>query len=381
MRRFGLGIIFLLVAASPAAAQLSTPVAVQVGTPEDKALTAINQASTPQQKLALLDKFAAEHPSGDMALMAYQLYVSIYSSLKNYAKVYQYGEKALAIDPNNLGVGVELVRAAQLQNSTSREYTYGVKVGEMVKRYKAQPPPAGVPADQWEAEKQQNLAAAQPQIDWVAGVLYSAAGAQSTEAERAAYLDRFMDAFPNSSYTQNVEIRIAQAYNRAGETEKLLAFVEKRVAANPNDIGMQVLLADYLSGKGTDLERAAAAANKAIQLLSTATKPAGVAEAEWEKQSNGQKGLAYSALGQIYVDQKDNDKAVAAFEKAKPLLKDSTVNYARNLYRLGSTLAQMKRNTEARAALEEAAKPDTPYRAMSQALLRKLPTTSRARSH
>ena len=150
-----------------------------------------------------------------------------------------------------------------------------------------------------------------------------------------------------------------------------LAFVEKRVAANPNDIGMQVLLADYLSGKGTDLDRAAASANKAIQILSTATKPAGMTEAQWEKQSNGQKGLAYSALGQVYVNQKDDAKAVAAFEQAKPLLKDSTLNYARNLYRLGFTLAQMKRDTEARAALEEAAKPDTSYRAMAEELLRK----------
>ncbi|MDE3135212.1 MAG: tetratricopeptide repeat protein [Acidobacteriota bacterium] len=375
MRRLGLVIILLLMAAAPAAAQLGTQVAVQAGTPEDKALTAINQASTPQQKLALLDKFAAEHPSGEMALMADQLYVSIYLSLKNYPKVYEYGDKALAIDPNNLQVGVDLVRAAQLQNSTTKIFNYGTKVGEMVNRYKAQPPPTGVPADQWAAEKQQNLDAAAPQINWVAGVMYSAVATERTEAS----LNRFMDAFPDSTYTQNAEIRMAQMYNRSGETEKLLAFVEKRVAVNPDDIGMQVLLADYLSGKGTDLDRASAAANKVIQLLSTATKPAGMTDAQWEKQSNGQKGQAYSALGQVYVDQKDNDKAVAAFEQAKPLLKDSTVNYARNLYRLGSTLAQMKRNTEARAALEEAAKLETPYRAMSEALLRKL-STSRART-
>jgi tetratricopeptide (TPR) repeat protein len=366
--------IFLMLAASPAAAQLGRQVAVQAGTPEDKELTAINQASTAQQKLALLDKFAAEHPSGDMALMADQLYVSIYLSLKNYPKVYEYGEKGLAIDPNNLNIGVDLVRAAELQNSAAKMFNYGVEVGQMVTRYKSEPPPANFPADEWAAEKQQNLAAAQPQIDWVAGVLYSAAASARSEA----LLNRFMDAFPDSSYTENAEVRIAQAYNRSGESAKLLAFVEKRVAANPNDIGMQVLLADYLSGKGTDLDRAAASANKAIQLLSTATKPAGMTEAQWEKQSNGQKGLAYSALGQVYVNQKDDAKAVAAFEQAKPLLKDSTLNYARNLYRLGFTLAQMKRDTEARAALEEAARPDTSYRAMAEELLRKLPA-SRAR--
>jgi tetratricopeptide (TPR) repeat protein len=381
MRRFGLLIIFLMVAASPAAAQLGRRVSVQAGTPEDKELTAITNATAPQQKLALLDKFAAEHPSGDMALMADQLYVSVYASLKNYPKVYEYGEKALAIDPNNLEIGVQLVRAAQLQNNAAKMFTYGLQVGQMVTRYKAEPPPAGTPADEWAAEKQQNLAAAQPNIDWVAGVLYSAAAAQPSAAQRAAYLDRFMNAFPDSSYTENAEYRIAEAYHRSGENDKLLAFVEKRVTLNPDDVGMQVLLADYLSSKGTDLDRAVAAANKAIQVLSTATKPANMTEAQWETQSNGQKGLAYSALGQVYVNQKDNAKAVAAFQQATPLLKGSTVNYARNLYRLGFTLAQMKRNTEARAALEEAAKPDTPYRAMSEALLRKLAPATRARRH
>ena len=376
MRRFLCLAIFLVTAASPAAAQLGKRISVRAGTPEDQAITAISKAATPQQKLALLAKFAADHPSGDMALMADRIYVDTYLSMKNYPKVYEYGTKALAIDPNDLQVAVSCVRAAQLQNNTAKMFTYGLQVGEMTARFKAAPPPAGYPADEWEAQKQQALAAAKPSIDWVAGVLYHKA-ATAPPSRRAAYLERFIDAFSGSSYAENAEYHIAQAYHRAGENEKMLAFVKRRVKANPDDVGMQLLLADYLSTKGIELDQAETSANKVIQLLST-QKPAGMT-ADQQKQAANQKGLAYSALGQVYVNQKKSDEAVKAFEQAKPLLVGSTENSARNLYRLGYTLAKMKRYTEARAALEEAAKPNTPYRAMSQKLLRTLPGTRHRR--
>jgi tetratricopeptide (TPR) repeat protein len=377
VRRLLLVAIFLMTAVSPAAAQLGKRISVRAGTPEDQAIAAISKATSPQQKLTLLDKFAADHPSGDMALMADRMYVDTYMSLKNYPKVYEYGDKALAIDPNDLQVAVSCVRAAQLQNNTAKLFSYGLQVGEMAARYKAEPPPAGYPADEWAAQKQQALASAKPSIDWVAGVLFHAAATAPSATQRAAYLEKFIDAFSGSTYAENAEYHIAEAYHRAGQNEKMLAFVKKRVAANPDDVGMQLLLADYLSTKGTELDQAETSANKVIQLLSTAQKPAGMADAQWQKQSSNQKGLAYSALGQVYVNQKKDDEAVKAFEQAKPLLVGSTENSARNLYRLGYTLAKMKRYTEARAALEEAAKPNTPYRAMSEKLLRTLPRTRR----
>lgn len=379
MRRFLLTAIFLMTAALPAAAQLSKRISVRAGTPEDQAIAAISKATSAKQKLALLDKFAAAHPSGDMALMADRMYVDTYMSLKNYPKVYEYGAKALAIDSNDLQVAVSCIRAAQLQNNTAKLFQFGLQVGRMTARYQAAPPPAGYPADEWEAQKQQALTAAKPSIDWAAGVLYHAATTTRPASRRAAYLEKFIDAYSGSSYAENAEYHVAQAYHRAGADQKMLAFVRKRVKANPNDVGMQVLLADYLSGKGIHLDEAEAAAKKAISVLSTAKKPVGMSDAEWRKTSTGQKGLAYSALGQIYVHQKNNAEAVKAFQQAKPLLKTSPVNDARNLYRLGYTLAKLKRYTEARTELEAAAKMNTPYRAMSQKLLRTLPHTRRRR--
>jgi hypothetical protein len=379
MRRCGLVIAFLMAAALPAAAQLGKRIAVMAGTPEDQALTAIDATKDLHQKLALIDKFAAAHPQGEMALVADRLYVSVYSTLKNYSKVYSYGEKALALDPDNLEVAVEMVRAAQLQHNAAKMFSYGEKVGPMVTRYKAQPPPPGTSPANWTAQQQMMLQNIQPTVAWVEGLLYHAAATQPSTREKIALLERYVNAFPDSPDTVRAEYAVASAYEKAGETDKMLAFAQNRISRNPDEVAMRLLLADYWSGKGAKLDQAAASAQKVIDLLSHANAPAGVPAAKWQQQVAREKGLAHSALGQVYVQQGKDMAAIAAFQQAKPLLKSDTVNYARNLYRLGFTFAKLKKNTEARAALTEAAGLDTPYRAMAQELLRKLPGGSRRR--
>jgi tetratricopeptide (TPR) repeat protein len=200
MRAIVLQVILVMVTALPAAAQLGKQVVVEEGTPEDAEVKAIQNAKSPQQKLALLDKFAAAHPTGDMALMADDLYVSIYSGQQEYAKAYEYGDKALALDPNNLSVAVDLVRDAQLQGNTAKMVSYGVRVGGMVARYEAEPPPAGTSPDVWAQEQKQAVASAQPLLNWVAQSVYTAIATQSESAAKSNELTQMAKAFPNSTY-------------------------------------------------------------------------------------------------------------------------------------------------------------------------------------
>lgn len=175
MRRLGLVIVFLTAAALPAAAQLDKQIAVPAGSPEDKALSAIDATKDPHQKLALIDKFAADHPTGDMALAADELYVTVYFNLKNYAKAYEYGDKAFALNPDDLEVAIQLIQAGQMQGSDQKVVLYGERVIQMVARYKAAPPPAGIAPADWDSQRQANLGRDQDQINWAADALYRAA--------------------------------------------------------------------------------------------------------------------------------------------------------------------------------------------------------------
>ena len=65
----------LLFAAIPATAQIGKHVPVPAGSDADRALTEIGAATDPNQKLALIDKFAAS-AQGDMAIVVDDTYVN-----------------------------------------------------------------------------------------------------------------------------------------------------------------------------------------------------------------------------------------------------------------------------------------------------------------
>src|SRR5207245_3553174 len=93
---------------------------------------------------------------------------------------------------------------------------------------------------------------------------------------------------------------------------------------------------------------------------------------QWKQQSDLQKGLALSSLGQINIQKKDNAQAVTNFRAAAPLLKPDDGSYARNQYRLGFALLNLKRNLEAKDAFTQAASVNSPYRAMAKDKVRSL---------
>jgi hypothetical protein len=133
---------------------------------------------------------------------------------------------------------------------------------------------------------------------------------------------------------------------------------------------MLILLADYYSEKGEQLDKAEAYAKKAGTVLETAKKPEGLTDEQWQQQSSLQKGLALSALGQVNIEKKANAQAVDNLKAAAPLLKADAGSYARNQYRLGFALLNLKKVPEAKAALTDAASVESPYKALAQAKLK-----------
>ena len=101
---------------------------------------------------------------------------------------------------------------------------------------------------------------------------------------------------------------------------------------------------------------------KAVSLADTLQKPEGVADDQWSQQKTFQKGLALSSLGQVNIAKKDNAQAVDNLKAAAPLLKPDDNSYARNQYRLGFALLNLKRNAEAKDAFTQAASVNSPYK-------------------
>src|SRR5260370_21908366 len=137
-------LIVLGFAAYPAfGQQIGKFVPIQAGSEGDHALTEINAATDPAQKLALIDKFAAGPGSeGDNAILADGLYVDYYIALKNYDKALEYGDKLFALDPDNFQNAMNMIRAAAEKGDSERVVGYGEKAQEILKRYKEPTAPA-----------------------------------------------------------------------------------------------------------------------------------------------------------------------------------------------------------------------------------------------
>jgi tetratricopeptide (TPR) repeat protein len=356
--------------ATPAYAQIGKYVPVPAGSDADHALTEINAATDPAQKLALIDKFAENLGQSDMAIIADDLYVNYYIGAKNYDKAFEYGEKLFALDPDNFNNGVNMVHAAAEKGDTDKLFSYGEKVAGILKRYKEQAIPEGKNDASWQEEKNRTLDSVHDSVTYVEQLLVNGAYQTKESGKRAALLVRFAQIFPDSQYADQAMGVAAASYQQAQNVPKMLETASALLAKDPSNLGMLILLADYYSEKGEQLDKAEAYAKKALSVLDTAKKPEGVTDEQWQKQTALQKGLALSALGQVNIQKKNNAQAVENFRTAAPLLKSDAISYARNQYRLGYALLNLKKIPEAKAALTEAASVNSPYKALAQEKLK-----------
>jgi len=381
------GLLFVLAwlalgATRPAYSQIGKYVPIPAGSDADHALTEINATTDPAQKLALIDKFAANIAQGDLAILADDLYVNYYIAAKNYDKAFEYGDKLFALDPDSFTNGVNMVRAAQEERDPDKLFSYGDKVAGILKRYKDAPPPEGKSQTEWDDTKKRTLESIHDSLIYVEQLIFNGAYQTPDVTKRAALLVRFAQMFPDSPYADQAMGVAAASYRQTQNVPKMLEAANGLLAKDPNNLGMLILLADYYSEKGEQLDKAETYAKKAISVLDAAKKPEGVTDEQWQQQSGLQKGVALSSLGQVNIQKKNNAQAVDNLKAASPLLKPDPNSYARNQYRLGFALLNLKKIPEAKAALTDAASVNSPYKALAQDKLKAMAggTAARAKS-
>ena len=360
--------------------QIGKYVPIQAGSDVDHALNEINATADPAQKLALIEKFAqGPGKDGDYPLVANGLFVDYYLGQKNYDKAFEYGDKVFSLDPDNFQNAISMVRASAEKGDVDKLSSYGEKAGGIIQRYKAAPAPEGTPAAAWDEQKTRALESSKDSYVYVQQLVFSGVYQAKEPAKRAALLVKFAQAFPDSTYANQALGVAATAYQQAQNTPKMLEVANGLLAKDPNDIGMLLLLSDYYGEKGEQLDKAETYAKKAISTLETAAKPEGVTDEQWAQQKGLQKGLALSSLGQVNIEKKDNAQAVENLKAAAPLVKPDDGSYARNQYRLGFALLNLKKNAEAKEAFTQAASVNSPYKALAQEKLKGLAGAGPAR--
>ncbi len=351
--------------------QIGKYVPIQAGSEVDHALTEINAATDPAQKLTLLDKFAAgPGKEDDYPLVADGLYVDYYIAQKNYDKAFEYGDKLFTLDPDNFQNAMNMIRAASEKGDSERLIAYAEKTQGILKRYKEAPAPANTSSQVWEEQKARTLESNHDGIAYVQQAVYNGDLQAKDATKRAGLLTRFAQAFPDSPYANQALGVAATSYLQAQNAPKMLEVANGLLVKDPNNLGMLLLLSDYYCDKPDQLAKAETYAKKAVSVLDAATKPEGVTDEQWAQQKSLQKGLALSSLGQVNIEKKDNAQAVENLKAAAPLLKPDDGSYARNQYRLGFALLNLKRTVEAKEAFTQAASVNSPYKGLAQEKLK-----------
>jgi len=366
-------LLFWALQTSAVAQQIGKFVPVQAGSEADHALAEINASTDPAKKLELIQKFAdGSGKEGDYPLLAYGLFVDYYLGQKSYDKAFEYGDKIFALDPDSFQNAINMVRAAAEKGDVDRLISYGGTASGIMQRFKASAAPAGTPDALWAEQKARTLEANKDNYTYIQQLVFSGVYQAKDAAKRAALLVKFAGLFPDSPYAGQALGVAATSYQQAQNAPKMLEVANGLLAKDPDNLGMLLLLSDYYCEKPDQLDKAATYAKKAISLLDTAPKPEGMTDEQWAQQKSLQKGLALSSLGQVNIGKKDNAQAVENLKAAAPLVKPDDGSYARNQYRLGFALLNLKRNAEAKDAFTQAASVNSPYKAMALDKLKSL---------
>ena len=125
---------------------------VVAGSPEDKAFQKIDAENSVDAKIALLVDFEKQFPQSKSLREAFLQLVEIYQQKKDGAKVIEFGEKVIKVDPSNLSALLAVTYAYSLEGKTTsldRAISYAQKAIDQVAKLKSGPPQQGYTDEQW----------------------------------------------------------------------------------------------------------------------------------------------------------------------------------------------------------------------------------------
>ena len=364
---------FLLMVAAGSSAQIETLI-IPAGSPEDQALQAITKEPDDQKKLAMYQDFLTQFSSNPVASAYANWQVSqAYQGAGDLQKALEYGDKASSTAPRSLDILVSQASIAQQLKNNSRLMDYSVRGGEVYNSI-GKAKPDGMSDQDFATQSADQKTSAKASYDFLEAAAFNVIVDETDPKARMADIDRFTPAFPNSRFDESVASYAMMALSELKDNSRVLAYGEKALAANPNNLAALLLLASNFvdDPKPGSLGKAVTYAQRAV-VAAKADAP----DADRTRKLSA--GIAHSTLGYAYMKQEKTAAAIPELKSATTLLKGvDDQQYAVALYRLGYAYAKLSHVDEARNALTEAARIPGPVQPLSQDLLAKV-NAARAR--
>jgi tetratricopeptide (TPR) repeat protein len=361
-------VTFLLAVAPLSLTQIEN-IVIPAGTPEDQALQAITKEPDDQKKLAMYEDFLKQFSSNPAALAYgnWQL-AQAYQGAGDLQKALDYGDKALASAPHSLDILVSQASIAQQLKNNAKLLDYAVRGGEVYNSIGKAPKAEGVSDQDFATHVQEQKDGAKSSYEFLEAAAFNVIVDETNAKARMNDIDRFTPAFPNSRFDEPVASYAMMSLSELKDTTRVVAYGEKALAANPNNLPALLLLA------GTYVEDPKpGGVAKAVTYGQRAVAAAKADAPDADRTRKLSAGVAHSTLGYAYMKQEKTVVAITELKSATALLKGvDDQQYAVALYRLGYAYAKLSHNSEAREVLLEAAKIPGPVQPLSQDLLAKV---------
>jgi len=348
-------------------------IVIPAGTPEDKDLNVITSEPDAPKKIAMYQDFLQKYASNPVAVAYANWQLSqAYQGAGDLQKATEYGDKAVAGSPHNLDIVESQVTLAIQTKDNARAFKYAEQGGEVFDSIDKQPKPADVTDEQFATmvatEKETN----QSSYEFFEGAAFNAIAAEPDAKTRMDYIEKFTGAFPNTKLQEQVASYAMLSLSELKDNHRLVAYAEKALAANANNVPALLLLANaYVDGEP----------GKAVPYAQRAIAAAKADDPAADRSRKVSAGVAHKILGIVYAKQEKTAASVAELKSATALLKgQDEQQYAVAAYFLGWDYAKLNRLTEARVALTDAAAISSPVQQPSKDLLLKV-NTARASGH
>jgi tetratricopeptide (TPR) repeat protein len=382
MRKFFPAIVLagLFLCAGPLRAQQVCPgFSIVINTPEDALMLAVNGADTPEEQIAALDKYSQENPDSKFMPCVDEYYTLAYLKLNQFDKVIEYGEKGLSGDYQDLMLMLNTVKGYVSAGKVSDSaFEIIMKAPAEIKKESTVGKSTTMTEEEWKKAQEDATAQAKDQQAYMEYAFFQLLQRETDGNKAVAWLDRFVQAYPETPNTAQVNFNYFLAYKMANNPAKTDEYGEKAVASDPDNVVYLNLVADDYATRQTNLDKAAEYAQKALALVPGIKKPENMNDEQFKANQDNQLGLAHLTLGYIEFQREGERRRVAPaikeFQTAIDLLGSNPALQARALYYLGyaSEVISPPNHRQAAEALERAAAITSPWQSASQELLAKV---------
>src|SRR5271155_2172751 len=173
---------------------------------------------------------------------------------------------------------------------------------------------------------------------------YTSAIGQSTPAAKAAAIESFLQSYPNSVVKGDLLAQLVNAYQATGDTAKTYDAAKRLLQVDPNNLRALIFVVyiekQQANGDQAKLDDAAALAQRG----ESATKPANMNDADFQKLKDVGTPIFYDVIGADDVAKKDYKDAIAAYTAELHAAKDPAQTTQQPLladtYALGNAYVQ-----------------------------------------